>query len=155
MRECGRKADARCFCAATAAAPATPRHLANDFLYPLSKTKGSKIGAHALTENPAVLTCIANDEGLRQHFLPARRARQQGRLAAGIPGGGNSPNILRALEEAKRIGMKATPSSATPAARICCLAEVPDPLPIDDMQIAEDTQTIVCHMIIQVALRAA
>src|ERR1700722_7339289 len=38
-------------------------HLANDFLYALSKTPGSGLRVHALPANPAVLTCLANDEG--------------------------------------------------------------------------------------------
>jgi D-sedoheptulose 7-phosphate isomerase len=42
--------------------------LANDFLYPLSKAKGSGIRVHALTENPAVLTCLGNDEGYENVF---------------------------------------------------------------------------------------
>src|SRR5262249_35160870 len=43
-------------------------HMANDYLYPVSKTKGSAIRAHALTENPAVLTCLGNDEGYDEIF---------------------------------------------------------------------------------------
>src|SRR5882757_561349 len=37
-------------------------HLANDFLYALSKTPGSGIRAHSLVTNPSTITCLANDE---------------------------------------------------------------------------------------------
>ena len=43
-------------------------HLANDFLYALSKTPGSGLRVHALSANPSVITCLANDEGYDQVF---------------------------------------------------------------------------------------
>ena len=64
-------------------------------------------------------------------------------------GSGNSPNILKALEEAKRIGMRSYAVVGYSGGRAKALADVPIHFAIDDMQIAEDTQTIVCHMIIQ------
>ena len=125
-------------------------HLANDFLYPLSKTKGSGIRAHALTENPAVLTCLGNDEGYDNVFTYQLAVlAKKGDLLLAFSGSGNSPNILRALEEAKRIGMKSYAILGYSGGKAKTLADVPIHFAIDDMQIAEDTQTIVCHMIIQ------
>src|SRR6201995_5438911 len=43
-------------------------HLANDFLYALSKTRGSGLRVHSLSSNPSVITCLANDEGDDQVF---------------------------------------------------------------------------------------
>src|SRR5579871_2279071 len=43
-------------------------HLANDFLYPLSKTHASGIRVHSLSANPAAITCLANDEGYDRIF---------------------------------------------------------------------------------------
>lgn len=125
-------------------------HLANDFLYPVSKAKGSGIRAHALTENPAVLTCLGNDEGYDNIFAYqlAVMARK-GDLLLAFSGSGNSPNILKALEEAKRIGMRSYAVVGYSGGKAKALADVPIHFAIDDMQIAEDTQTIVCHMIIQ------
>src|SRR5471030_1690409 len=37
-------------------------HLANDFLYGISKTRGSGLRVNALPANSSVLTCLANDE---------------------------------------------------------------------------------------------
>ena len=36
-------------------------HLANDFLYGISKSDGKGLRVSALPANPAVLTCLAND----------------------------------------------------------------------------------------------
>lgn len=41
-------------------------HLANDFLYGISKTHGSGLRVHALSANSSVLTCLANDEGYEE-----------------------------------------------------------------------------------------
>jgi len=54
-------------------------HLANDFLYALSKTPGSGLRVHSLSANPSVITCLANDEGYDQVFsVAARGAGAQG-----------------------------------------------------------------------------
>jgi D-sedoheptulose 7-phosphate isomerase len=125
-------------------------HLANDFLYPLSKAKGSGIRAHALSNNPAIITCLGNDEGYENifSFQLAVQARK-GDVLLAFSGSGNSPNILRALEEARHIGMKSYVVVAFAGGKAKALADVPIHFAIDDMQIAEDTQTIIGHMIVQ------
>jgi D-sedoheptulose 7-phosphate isomerase len=125
-------------------------HLANDYLYPVSKTKGSGIRAHALTENPAVLTCLGNDEGYGEIFsFQLAALANKGDLLLAFSGSGNSPNILRALEEARRLGMKSYAILGDSGGKAKGLADVPIHVAIDDMQIAEDTQTIIGHMILQ------
>ena len=125
-------------------------HLANDYLYPVSKTKGSGIRAHALTENPAVLTCLGNDEGYEEIFgFQLAALANKGDLLLAFSGSGNSPNILRALEEARRLGMKSYAILGYSGGKAKRLADVPIHVAIDDMQIAEDMQMILGHMILQ------
>jgi D-sedoheptulose 7-phosphate isomerase len=125
-------------------------HMANDFLYPVSKIKGSAIRAHALTENPAVLTCLGNDEGYDEIFsFQLAALANNGDLLLAFSGSGNSKNILRALEEARSLGMKSYVIVGYSGGKAKGLADVPIHFAIDDMQIAEDTQTIICHMIMQ------
>jgi D-sedoheptulose 7-phosphate isomerase len=125
-------------------------HLANDFLYPLSKTHGSGLRVHSLCANPAALTCLANDEGYEEIFSMqlAVLAREDDVLIV-LSGSGNSPNILRALEEAKRIGMTSYAMLGFSGGKAKDLADVPIHFEIDDMQIAEDAQMIVGHMLLQ------
>lgn len=125
-------------------------HLANDFLYPLSKAKGSGIRAHALTENPAVLTCLGNDEGYDNIFsYQLSVLARKGDVLLAFSGSGNSPNILRALEEARAIGMTSYAVLGFSGGKAKALADVPIHFPLNDMQISEDTQTIIGHMIVQ------
>jgi len=125
-------------------------HMANDFLYPVSKRKGSGLRARALTENPAVLTCLGNDEGYDEIFsFQLAALANKGDLLLAFSGSGNSRNVLRALEEARRLGMKSYAILGYSGGQAKALADVPIHVAIDDMQIAEDAQTIICHMIMQ------
>lgn len=125
-------------------------HLANDFLYPVSKVRGSGIRVTALAANPAILTCIANDEGYEEVFAMqlAVQARA-GDLLIVLSGSGNSPNILKALEQAKTMSVKSYAIVGLSGGRAKVMADVAIHVAGDDMQIAEDMQTIVGHAIMQ------
>ncbi|HEY1857209.1 SIS domain-containing protein [Acidocella sp.] len=125
-------------------------HLANDFVYAMSKQPGSGLRAHALPANPAVLTCLANDEGYEQIFsLQLGVLARPGDVLIVFSGSGNSPNILKALEEARRIGMRSYAVLGYSGGQAKELADIVLHLRIDDMQIAEDSQLIFGHMIMQ------
>lgn len=125
-------------------------HLANDFLYAVSKRPGSGLRIHALPANSPVLTCLANDEGYDKIFSIqlAVLARPDDVLIV-FSGSGNSPNILLALDEAKRIGMRSYAVLGYSGGKALTMADVPIHVAIDDMQIAEDTQLIFGHMLMQ------
>jgi D-sedoheptulose 7-phosphate isomerase len=125
-------------------------HLANDFLYGISKTRGSGLRVTALPANSSVLTCLANDEGYEQIFsLQLAVQARAGDVLIALSGSGNSPNIIGALEEAKRIGMHSYAILGYSGGRAKTLADVAIHFPVDDMQIAEDLQLVVGHMIMQ------
>jgi D-sedoheptulose 7-phosphate isomerase len=125
-------------------------HLANDFLYAWSKQQGRGIRANALPANPAIMTCLANDEGYDEVFASqlAVQARE-GDVLIVFSGSGNSKNILRALEKAREIGVKSYAVLGFDGGKALALADVPVHFKTDDMQIAEDTQLILGHMIVQ------
>jgi D-sedoheptulose 7-phosphate isomerase len=125
-------------------------HLANDLIYALSKRQGSGIRVHALPANPATLTCLANDEGYDKIFsLQLSVLARPDDILIVFSGSGNSPNILAAVEEARRIGMRSYALLGFSGGKAKSLADVPIHVAIDDMQIAEDFQLIVGHMIMQ------
>ncbi|HWZ41596.1 MAG TPA: SIS domain-containing protein [Bradyrhizobium sp.] len=125
-------------------------HLANDFLYPLSKTPGSGLRVQSLSANPAVLTCLANDEGYDRVFsMQLGVLAREGDVLIVLSGSGNSPNIVKALEEARTIGMTSYALLGYSGGAAKSLADVPIHFRVDDMQIAEDAQMIVGHMVLQ------
>lgn len=125
-------------------------HLANDFLYGISKVHGSGLRVHALPANPSVLTCLANDVGYDEIFSMqlAVQARKADVLIV-LSGSGNSPNIVRALEQARTIGMRTFAILGYSGGKAKALADVPIHFAVEDMQIAEDMQLVVGHMIMQ------
>lgn len=125
-------------------------HLANDFLYGISKTHGSGLRVVALPANSSVTTCLANDEGYDLIFsMQLAVQAEKGDVLIALSGSGNSPNILKALEEAKRIGMRSYAILGYSGGKAKELADVAIHFKIDDMQISEDMQMVVGHMVMQ------
>jgi D-sedoheptulose 7-phosphate isomerase len=125
-------------------------HLANDFLYGIAKKTGDGMRVHALSANSAVITCLANDIGYESIF--SEQLAVQGRpgdLLIALSGSGNSPNILRAIEQAKNQGIKSYAVLGFSGGKCLNLADVAIHFPVDDMQISEDLQLIVGHMLMQ------
>jgi len=61
--------------------------------------------AIALTTNTSSLTAIGNDYGYDEVFVrQVKSLVKQGDIVIGISTSGNSPNVLRGIEEAKRFG---------------------------------------------------
>jgi len=61
--------------------------------------------AIALTTNTSSLTAIANDYSYEEVFVrQVKGLVKQGDVVIGISTSGNSPNVLRGIEEAKRLG---------------------------------------------------
>jgi len=65
------------------------------------------LAAIALGTDAATLTCIANDFSFEEIFArPLRALGKPGDVAIGISTSGRSPNVVRALEAAKQMGLK-------------------------------------------------
>jgi len=125
-------------------------HLANDFLYGIAKHTGAGLKVHALSANPAVITCLANDVGY-DHIFSEQLAvlAEEDDLLIVFSGSGNSANIVRALEQASSMGVKSCAILGYSGGKCKSLADLSIHFPIDDMQIAEDMQLIVGHMLMQ------
>jgi len=126
-------------------------HLANDLIYGISKESGAGIRATALPANQAIVTCLANDAGYEKIFSQQLSVLgSAGDILIVFSGSGNSPNILCALETANAIGMETHAILGYSGGKARALAVHPIHFAIDDMQIAEDLQMIVGHMIMKI-----
>ena len=125
-------------------------HLANDFLYGVAKETGKGIKAHALSANSAILTCLANDIGYEAIYSEQLAVKAEaGDLLIALSGSGNSQNIIRAIEQAKMLNVK-TYSIVGFSGGICKeISDVALHFEVDDMQISEDLQLIVGHMLMK------
>jgi len=125
-------------------------HLANDFIYGIAKRSGGGMRVTALSANAAVITCLANDVGYDSIYSEQLAVlAQAGDLVIVLSGSGNSPNILRVLEQAKSMGVKSCAILGYSGGKAKAMADLPIHFAVDDMQIAEDMQLVVGHMIMQ------
>jgi D-sedoheptulose 7-phosphate isomerase len=125
-------------------------HLANDFLYGVGRKKGIGMRVEALSANPAVLTCLANDIGYDQVYAEQLRVKANaGDVLIVFSGSGNSSNVVKAIEMGNSLGMKTFAVLGYSGGKCKEVAQVPIHFAIDDMQIAEDLQLIVGHMCMQ------
>jgi D-sedoheptulose 7-phosphate isomerase len=125
-------------------------HLANDYLYGIAKQTGGGLRVKALSANPAVITCLANDVGYAQIYSEQLAVHgESGDLLIVLSGSGNSPNIVAALEQARSMGIKTCAILGFSGGRCKSLADIAIHFPVDDMQISEDMQLVVGHMLMQ------
>lgn len=125
-------------------------HLVNDLIYGAVQGRGPGVRAHALSANAAVLTCLANDTDYSEVFaLQLKTFGQPGDILLALSGSGNSPNILKAIETGRALGMKTFAILGYSGGKARSLVDVPIHFPVDDMQISEDMQLIVGHMVMQ------
>jgi len=125
-------------------------HLANDFLYGVRMGLGKGLRVEALSANPAVLTCLANDVGYEEIFsYQLQEKADPGDILLVLSGSGNSRNVIRALEVGNQIDMKTFAILGYSGGSCKELAHHPIHFEIDDMQIAEDLQLMVGHMCMQ------
>ena len=125
-------------------------HLANDFLYGVGQDLVPGIKVEALSANPSVLTCLANDIGYDEIYSTQLAAKASaGDVLVILSGSGNSPNVIKALEKGHQLGME-TYAILGYSGGVCLdLAKAAIHVPIDDMQISEDMQLIVGHICMQ------
>lgn len=125
-------------------------HMANDFVYGIAKQTGAGLKATALSANQSVMTCFANDIGYDSIFSEQIAVfARSGDILIALSGSGNSPNIVNAIQQAKSQGVKTYAILGYSGGKCKDLADVAIHFPVNDMQIAEDLQLIVGHMLMQ------
>lgn len=125
-------------------------HLANDWLYGISKKFGSGLRITALPANGSVVTCLANDEGYDAIFsYQLAVLARPGDVVIALSGSGNSANIVKALEHAKQAGLVSFAILGYSGGKARTLADHPIHVPVQDMQLSEDAQIIVGHLLMQ------
>ncbi|MGJ8692777.1 MAG: SIS domain-containing protein [Thalassotalea sp.] len=126
------------------------QHLANDFLYGVSPIEKQALRVEALSANASVITCLGNDVGYENIFSHQLDVKaNQGDILMVLTGSGNSANIINAIESAKTKGMYTTGILGYSGGQAKTLLDHPIHFDINDMQISEDLQLIVGHMLMR------
>ncbi len=133
---------------------ANAMHIANDLFYGVGACGSEPIipglRVEALTTNTAIMTCLANDTGYENIFSNQLIVKANKKdLLIVLSGSGNSSNVVHALATARELGMHSYAIVAFEGGRCKKLADQAIHFPINDMQIAEDTQLIIGHLCMQ------
>ena len=132
---------------------ANAMHIANDLHYGIGDMLNHKkngIRVDALTSNTSVITCLANDLGYENIFsnqIEVKASKDD--LLVVLSGSGNSQNVVNALKVANYKGMKTISILGFDGGMCKELSETSIFFPVQDMQIAEDTQVIVFNICIK------
>ncbi|HBJ84850.1 MAG TPA: phosphoheptose isomerase [Verrucomicrobiales bacterium] len=150
MVEGCRKQRKQVFLCGNGGSAANALHIANDFTAAMFKGTREAIRANALPANVGVLTCIGNDLSYEKIFSQQLRVlAEPGDLLIVLSGSGNSPNILSVLEEARAQGVRSVAILGFDGGKALAMADHVVHFALADMQIVEDLQIVVGHMIMR------
>jgi len=125
-------------------------HLANDFIYGIAKERGCGAKATALPANSSVLTCLANDLGYKYIYSEQLSVLgSEGDILIVLSGSGNSTNIIEVLRVAKEMNVKSFAVLGFDGGEAKKISDQNIHFDVHDMQIAEDLQLVVGHMVMK------
>jgi len=102
----------------------------------------------ALTDNVPLITALANDLAYADIFSEQLAGlAEKGDMALAISGSGNSPNVVRGLEEARKLGLRTIVLTGFTGGRVKALADLCLIVPSDNMQHIEDAHLCATHAI--------
>lgn len=149
IKNCLLKKSALFFCGNGGSA-GNANHIVNDFIYGIAKQHSKGVNAISLSANSSVLTCLANDIGYENIFSEQLSVNgKAGDVLVVLSGSGSSKNIIQVIKEAKLMGIKTHAILGYDGGEAKNLVDNPIHLNINDMQIAEDSQLIITHIIMQ------
>jgi D-sedoheptulose 7-phosphate isomerase len=110
--------------------------------------KRKRLKTVALTDNVALITAWANDKAYDTIFAEQLESlAEKGDMVLAISGSGNSPNVIRGLEAARRIGAETLVLTGFEGGRAKALADLCLVVPSDSMQLIEDAHLCATHAI--------
>ena len=111
--------------------------------------KKKRLRVLSLTDNTPYILAWANDEGFERVFAEQlKNLASPGDLLIAISGSGNSPNVLRAVDWAKRNGLKTFGCTGFSGGKLRTLAHRGLHVPLDDMGIVESIHLTAFHWIV-------
>jgi D-sedoheptulose 7-phosphate isomerase len=127
---------------------ATASHLANDLGKGASYGRPRRFRVVALTDNLPWITALANDVGYEAVFAEqVRNLGQAGDLLIAISGSGNSPNVLKAVQVARELGMRTVGWCGFGGGKLAGVVDLPVVVGSRHMGRVEDVHAIIMHLI--------
>ena len=145
-----RKRGAGVFLAGNGGSAANANHLATDLRYGANSGGNGAFRVHSLSANSSVMTCLGNDTKFENIFAQQLEALAvPGDLLLAFSGSGNSPNIVKMLEAARRLKVFSVSFLGFDGGQAKALSDLALHFPVHDMQVAEDLHMIAGHLLLK------
>ena len=133
---------------------ATASHMANDMVWGMDHYGAQPFKMIALTDNVPIITAVANDASYESIFaVQLRPLGSAGDVLLAISGSGNSPNVLRAAETARELGMSVISFLGKGGGKLRDLSDVSVVVPSDDYGPIEVLHLMFDHLALAYMLR--
>jgi D-sedoheptulose 7-phosphate isomerase len=135
------------FIAGNGGSAATAAHMANDLQWGLARVRGRGLRATALSDNVPLLTAIANDRSYEDVFaVQLETLADPDDVLIVISGSGNSENVVRAAEAARRLKLRTIGFLGMGGGKLRPLVDVAVVVPSDDYGPIEDVHMMLDHL---------
>ena len=106
--------------------------------------------AEALHVNPSFMTAVANDYGYEATYSRmVEAAGKKGDILVGISTSGNSPNVVKAIQKAKELGMKTVGFTGKNGGAMRDICDIMICIPSNDTPRVQEAHILVGHIICQ------
>jgi D-sedoheptulose 7-phosphate isomerase len=129
---------------------AIANHLACDCMKGVQAGTALLPRVHSLSANVELMSAIVNDMSVEEMFaFQLRSLGAKGDLLIAISSSGNSPNIIRTLEDAKAIGMKTIAFTGFDGGGAARVADVSLHVDAQNYGVVEDAHQSLMHILAQ------
>jgi D-sedoheptulose 7-phosphate isomerase len=123
------------------------QHIAVEFAHPIIE-KRAALPAVALTTDSALLTAISNDRDFAKVFGDQLRLlARAGDMALALSTSGQSPNLVRALEVARSLGLMTIAFTGKDGGRLAALADHAFVVPSFSIHRIQETHVALYHVL--------
>ena len=126
---------------------ADAQHLAAEFVnrYLMERPP---LPAIALTTDSSILTSVSNDFAFNEIFSKQLKALgKKGDIAVGLSTSGNSPNVIRAIETAKEMGMKTVAFTGMDGGKLFKKADITLLVPSSSTPRIQEAHILIGHIL--------
>lgn len=128
----------------------TASHYITDWNKMVNLTTGKKFRGVSLCDNVGLITAYGNDLSYADVFAGQVDAlMDEGDLLVAVSGSGNSPNVIKAIESARRAGGKVLGVVGYDGGKMMPLCDHNVWVPSFDMQLCEDIHLMFGHMVMK------
>lgn len=121
-------------------------HIVNDLVKSALHPRRPRFRAMCLTDNTPTLTAYSNDESYDIALAKQIEAfAEPGDIVFALSGSGNSPNVIKAVETGRAMGLTCIGLTGRDGGKLAPLCDVAVIVSSDSMQVIEDAHLVILH----------